>query len=150
MGNAEYMGTSRKQTFSKMVDVSDEAITEAYHSVRDDNTAVDWFLAGYSDDGKALRLVGGHFEDDQPMYGYLRVTVGDDESIRQKFVLVTWCGPAVKALKKAKMSVHKASFKEVVREFAIEMHYTEHNEVDAAEIRARVIAAGGANYSQKY
>merc|ERR1711964_622413 len=113
------MGTSRKQTFSKMVDVSDEAITEAYHSVRDDNTAVDWFLAGYSDDGRALRLVGsgeggldemgGHFEDDQPMYGYLRVTVGDEESIRQKFVLVTWCGPAVKALKKAKMSVHKAA-----------------------------------------
>merc|ERR1711924_421415 len=46
------MGTSRKQTFLKMVDVSDEAITEAYHSVRDDNTAVDWFLAGYSDDAR--------------------------------------------------------------------------------------------------
>ena len=27
--------------------------------------------------------------------------------IRQKFVLVSWCGPEVKALKKAKMSVHK-------------------------------------------
>merc|ERR1711991_987951 len=50
----------------------------------------------------------------------------------------------------AKMSVHKASFKDVVREFAIEMHYDDKDDVDAAEIRARVIAAGGANYSQAY
>lgn len=37
-----------------------------------------------------------------------------------------------------------------VQEFAVEMHYTELNEVDAAEVRQRVIASGGANYSQKY
>lgn len=143
-----------------MVDCSDDAIHEAYRNVRDDASDIDWFLAGYTENGKALELLGsggggleemgGLFEDDKPMYGYLRVTVGDEESIRQKFVLVTWCGMAVKALKKAKMSVHKASFKDVVREFAIEVHYTEHDEVDAAEIRSRVIAAGGANYSQKY
>jgi hypothetical protein len=36
------------------------------------------------------------------------------------------------------------------KEFAVEMHYTERNEVDPAEVRARVIASGGANYSQKY
>merc|ERR1711964_618504 len=107
--------------------------------------------------GKALRLVGGeggldematNFADDEPMYGYLRVTVGDEESIRQKFVLVTWCGPGVKALKKAKMSVHKANFKEKFREFSVEMHYTEQGEVDPEEVRQRVIASGGANYSQ--
>ena len=119
-----------------------------------------FFFISYTSDGKALELRGtgsggladmaGSFEDDQPMYGYLRITVGDEESIRQKFVLVTWCGPGVKALKKAKMSVHKASFKEVVREFSVEMHYTEQGEVDPEEVRQRVIASGGANYSQVY
>merc|ERR1712065_85092 len=133
---------NREQVVEKMVDVSDEAIEEAYHDVRNDETDTDWMVCGYTDNGKALELRGSGsggldemaatFPEDQPMYGYLRVTVG------------------VKALKKAKMSVHKASFKELVREFAIEMHYTEPQEVDAAEIRARVIASGGANYSQKY
>jgi hypothetical protein len=74
-------------------------------------------LCGYTEDGKALEVRGKgnggleemreHFKDDEPMYGYLRVTAGDEESIRQKFVLISWCGPEVKALKKAKMSVHK-------------------------------------------
>lgn len=117
-------------------------------------------LAGYTADGKALEVRGTGsggldamkqgFVADEPMYGYLRITVGDDESIRQKFVLVSWCGPEVKALKKAKMSVHKASFKKVFKEFAIEKHFTELSEVDANEVRQHVIASGGANYSQKY
>ncbi len=66
-------------------------------------------LCGYTDDGKALQVVGtkrpclgfqgadavrckgtgsggleemkGHFAADQPMYGYLRVTAGDEESV---------------------------------------------------------------------
>jgi hypothetical protein len=143
-----------------MVDVSDPALAEAYADVRNDKTDTDWVLCGYSEDGKSLQKRGSgsgglaemaeSFVDNEPMYGYLRVTAGDEESIRQKFVLVTWCGPEVKALKKAKMSVHKASFKTLFKEFAVEMHYTERNEVDPAEVRARVIASGGANYSQKY
>lgn len=74
-------------------------------------------LVGYTADGKALEVRGSgtgglaemrnNFVADEPMYGYVRVTAGDDESVRQKFVLVSWCGEGVKALKKAKMSVHK-------------------------------------------
>jgi hypothetical protein len=100
-----------------MVDVSDPALAEAYADVRNDKTDTDWVLCGYTEDGKALQKRGAgsgglaemaeSFVDNEPMYGYLRVTAGDEESIRQKFVLVTWCGPEVKALKKAKMSVHK-------------------------------------------
>merc|ERR1711991_233994 len=147
-------------TFFIMVDCEDPALYEAYEDVRNDKTDTDWALCGYTQDGKALEVRGSgtggpnemknSFVDDEPMYGYLRVTAGDEESIRQKFVLVSWCGPSVKALKKAKMSVHKASFKKVFREYAVERHYTEIEEIDAEEVRQMVIASGGANYSQKY
>ena len=132
-------------------------LNAAYNDVRDDNSDTDWALVGYTSNGKALEVRGTGsggldelkegFVEDEPMFAYLRITTGDEDSIRQKFCLISWCGTKVKALKKARMSVHKASFKEVFREYAVEMHYTEQSEVNYDELRARVIASGGANYS---
>jgi hypothetical protein len=55
------------------------------------------------------------FADDQAQYAYLRVVSGDSESKRTKFVFISWCGPSVGALKRAKMSVHKADVKKVIK-----------------------------------
>merc|ERR1711916_92806 len=93
------MGQLPAEDFEEtMVDCSDDAIQTAYHDVRDDKTDSNWLLCGYTSDGKALELIGSgaggltemaeSFVEDQPQYGYLRVTVGDEESIRQKFALI--------------------------------------------------------------
>jgi hypothetical protein len=87
------------------------------------------------------------FNDDESAFAFLRVTTGDEESKRAKFVLVSWCGESVGALSRAKMSVHKASVKEKCRDFAIEKHYTEKGEISAQELIDEVTKAGGANYS---
>lgn len=42
--------------------------------------------------------------DDKRLYGYVRIETGDELSKRAKFALVTWVGPSVSVLKKAKVS----------------------------------------------
>lgn len=62
-----------------------------------------------------LSELAAKFVDDQAQYAYLRVVTGDQESKRTKFVFVSWCGAGVGALKRAKMSVHKADIKKVIK-----------------------------------
>merc|ERR1712072_1043941 len=102
---------------SKMCDVSEAAISEAYADVRDDKTDTDFVVLNYTDksslgvQSSGTTGIEGLLEclsEDQAQYAYLRVTTGDEESRRTKFVLISWCGPGVKALARAKMSVHKA------------------------------------------
>ena len=45
----------------------------------------------------------------------LKFQTGDEMSKRAKFVLVTWIGPSVSVMKKAKMSTDKAVIKDVIQ-----------------------------------
>jgi len=138
-----------------MVDVSDPAIAEAYKEVRTDSQPYNWAVFGY--DGNKIvfqeKGTGGidelvaKFQDDQAQYAFLRVISGDSESKRTKFVFISWCGPNVGALKRAKMSVHKASVKTVVKDFAVEIHGETAADLSEEEITKRVRKAGGADYS---
>ena len=50
------------------------------------------------------------------------MVVGNDElSKRAKFVLVAWCGPDVKVMRRGKLSVHISEVKKVFKNFAIEI-----------------------------
>ena len=46
-------------------------------------------------------------------------------SKRHKFVLLTWCGPTVPALKKAKMSLEKTQVKNLMSSYAVEIQTSE-------------------------
>ena len=52
--------------------------------------------------------------DDDRAYGYVRFETGDEMSRRAKFAFITWIGPFVSALKKAKVSTDKAFVKNIV------------------------------------
>ena len=54
-----------------------------------------------------------HFLDDERVYAYARFETGDEMSRRAKFAFITWIGPAVGPLKKAKVSTDKAFVKEL-------------------------------------
>ena len=51
--------------------------------------------------------------DDQRGYGYVRFEIGDEMSRRKKFAFITWIGPSVSPLKKAKVSTDKAFVKRI-------------------------------------
>lgn len=63
-----------------------------------------------------------NFRDNEVQYGLFKVTfVADDETRRTKFVFVSWSGEKASILRRGKMSVHKASVKSIIKDFAIEV-----------------------------
>jgi len=139
-----------------MCDVSNSDLSEAYLEIRKDSNETNWLLFGYEGNTKIVlkgKGSGGipelvnQLNDDESFYAYLRVVTGDNESRRTKFVFLSWCGPNVGALKRAKMSVHKADIKKVLKDYAVEIHATTKDEVDEESLMTKVRKAGGADYS---
>ncbi|KAL6076867.1 Drebrins and related actin binding protein [Balamuthia mandrillaris] len=138
-----------------MADVSDPAISAAYQAIRSDSDPTEWVVIYYvSGDKLAVRATGSggfdevadQFKDDECAYAYVRVTTGDAESKRAKFVFVAWTGESAGILRKAKVSVHKANVKSVFRDFAVEVHAAERDDLNHEKVLAVVKKAGGANY----
>ncbi|XP_071172915.1 coactosin-like protein [Mytilus edulis] len=137
-----------------MTAIDRESIYDAYEEVRKDGSETNWLLLSFDDANKiVLDSTGVDFEefrekftDEARLFGYLKVISGDELSKRSKFVLITWIGPKVSVLKKAKMSADKGVVKEVLRNFAIEELFTDRSEVREESIKAKVAKAGGANY----
>ena len=137
-----------------MVDVSDPALAQAYQDVRSDSNPTTWAVFGYSGNKIVLEGSGSgdfaefssHFDDSKAQYGFVRVTTGDSESKRAKFVFVAWVGTGVSPLARARVSVHKANVKQVCRDYAAEVHAESREELDEQKVMDKVIKAGGANY----
>ena len=114
-------------------------------------------VVNYTDDGKALQVkasgtdglsgLKAALDDDGVYFGFLRLISGDTESKRAKFVFMTYSGANVSVLKRARVSVHKADIKRIFKDFAIEAAYDSLDDVNEAELEARVRKAGGADYS---
>ncbi|XP_063441054.1 coactosin-like protein [Mytilus trossulus] len=137
-----------------MTAIDRENIYDAYEEVRKDDSETNWLLLSFDDANKiVLDSTGVDFEqfrekftDEARLFGYLKVISGDELSKRSKFVFITWIGPKVSVLKKAKMSADKGVVKEVLRNFAIEELFTDRSEVKEESIKSKVAKAGGANY----
>ncbi|KAI0078351.1 actin depolymerizing protein [Panus rudis PR-1116 ss-1] len=141
-----------------MADVSDPKIDEAYQDVRSDKSETNWLLLDYESD-KSDKLVlastgsGGleelveHLDDSKASYGYARVQYANDkESKREKFILIVWIGPNCKVMRKAKISVHTADVKQVLRIYSIEVAAREKDDLKYEPIVVRLRKAGGASY----
>jgi len=141
-----------------MAELSDPKINEAYLDVRSDKSETNWLLLDYeSDRSDKLTLTatgtGGLaelrevLEDSRGSYAYVRVTYSNDkESQREKFVLVVWIGPGCKVMRRAKISVHTADVKTVLRVYAIEVAARERDDLNEGPIVVRLRKAGGASY----
>lgn len=112
----------------------------------------------------------GHFTDEERGFGYIRLLLGDEMSKRRKFLFLTWIGPEVGVLKRAKMSCDKAIIKEVInvslsiiqspppkavfyslparplQSFAVELQAESQSDLDMTIFREALEKAGGANY----
>jgi len=70
----------------------------------------------------------------------------NSESTREKFILVIWIGPNCKVMRKAKISVHAADVKNVLRVYSIEVAAREKDDLNEDPIVTRLRKAGGASY----
>ncbi|VDC00116.1 unnamed protein product [Peniophora sp. CBMAI 1063] len=141
-----------------MADVSDPAIIEAYQDVRSDKTPTNWLLLDYEGDRSDKLVVtqtgSGGLEELQDVldstkasYAYVRVQYSNDkESKREKFCFVTWIGPQCKIMRKAKISVHSADVKQVLRVYSIEVPAQSKDDLKEEPIVIRLRKAGGASY----
>ncbi|KAI0687677.1 actin depolymerizing protein [Cytidiella melzeri] len=141
-----------------MADVSDPKIDEAYQDVRSDKTETSWLLLDYeSDRSDKLTLTatgtGGldelreRLDESKASYAYARIRYSNDkESQREKFILIIWIGPSCKVMRKAKISVHSADVKSVLRVFSLEVPAREKDDLKEDPIVIKLRKAGGASY----
>ncbi|XP_065191589.1 coactosin-like protein [Sycon ciliatum] len=136
-----------------MPNVDNEALSAAYQAVRDDSNDTTWAAFGYEGPDIVQLATGPDYEDflslcadSERVYGYIRITTGDEMSKRSKFVFITWIGDSVSPLKKARVSTDKAFVKQIITNFAKEVLASSHAEITIAELEEVVRKAGGANY----
>lgn len=130
-----------------------DTIRAAYNDVRSDGSDTDWAVFKFEGSRIVCSATGTEFDnfrqqfgDDERAFGYIRMQTGDEMSKRQKFLFLTWVGPGVGVIKRAKMSTDKAIVKDVIVNFAVELQLESQSEFDLAHFREQLARAGGANY----
>jgi len=131
---------------------------EYYNAVFSDSDETNWCVLSYQ--GQTLQGSGkgsgglnemtATFQDGEVHYGLLRMTKTDDcgDSVRTKFIFITWVGPTASPLKKGKVNGHKSEVGMLFRGFHIEKALYERRELVGLESELDVLLkkAGGANY----
>ncbi|GFZ46279.1 hypothetical protein JCM24511_04526 [Saitozyma sp. JCM 24511] len=143
-----------------MADVKDPKIAEAYEKVRDNKEDITWLLLDYqSDKSDTLTLTAtgtgdlsdltSHLQPQRASFAYAKVKYNNDEhSFREKFILVIWIGEEVKVMRRAKVSVHAADVKNVLRAYSIEVSASSAHDLKQDDVVQRLRRAGGANYDR--
>eukprot|EP01137_Pigoraptor_chileana_P002865 Opistho-2@2397 len=139
---------------TKDATVDRESVQSAYDDVRNDNSATSWAVFTYSSTNNISTAATGsdyeelltYLKDDERVYAFVRIETGDELSKRAKFAFIAWIGDGVNPLRKAKVSTDKAFVKQIVQSFACEILASDKNELKFADVKAKVVKAGGANY----
>lgn len=63
------------------------------------------------------------FAENERAFGYIRLQTGDEMSKRQKFLFITWVGPGVSVIKRAKMSTDKSIIKNILSVCIYKLNY---------------------------
>ncbi|XP_072948237.1 coactosin-like protein isoform X1 [Epargyreus clarus] len=130
-----------------------DTIRAAYEDVRSDGSPTEWAVFKFegarivcSARGSDFTEFRTQFSDDDRAFGYLRLQMGDEMSKRKKFLFVTWVGPNVSVINRAKMSTDKAIIKDIISNFAVELQLESQAEIDIDQFKDALNRAGGANY----
>lgn len=111
-----------------------EIIREAYEDVRSNLTDTEWAIFKFDSTeiicaGKGVGFADfkSQFADDERAFGYIRIQMGDEMSKRMKFLFITWIGPLVGVMQRAKMSTDKSVIKEVISVSKSDIECEPHN-----------------------
>merc|ERR1711982_58372 len=139
---------------------NDNVGQEHYDAIRSDSNDENWAFFAYDYKSKKEVASGSgsgdiseffsHVKDQRGGFGFCRVETGDEESRRAKFFLLAWVpeegANKLPIMVKGNMSVHKASFKEIFRDFNSEFTFGSEEDLKAEAVMNTIIKAGGANY----
>jgi hypothetical protein len=119
---------------------------------------IDWLVIGYEDNnnrvGVKISGSGGinelkkNLPADQPVYALLRVAAPGTTSV--KFVFITWIGPKVGALKKARVSTHSVAVGDLFGAIHVRMMTDSQDELNSQSIDAKIRHAAGTDYDRGY
>lgn len=133
--------------------VDKESLRAAYEDVRSDGSETNWATFKYEGpcithimSGKDFTELKDQFNDDDRAFAFVRVQAGDEMSKRMKFALITFIGPEVGPIKRAKVSTDKGLVKDIIANFAVEIQAESQDDIDENKIRDLVSKASGASY----
>jgi len=144
-----------------MANVQDPAIAQAYENVRSDKSPETWLIIDYTSEkssdfaltatgtGDLAEFTEALVKPGNASFGYVRVKYANDEhSFREKFVLVQYIGPEVKVMRRARVSVHTADVKHVLKAYSIEISASSAEDLKEDGVVTLLRKAGGANYDR--
>ncbi|OWR55749.1 coactosin-like protein isoform X1 [Danaus plexippus] len=151
--DSSHSGLSGSSKVTMTTGLDRDTIRAAYEDVRSDSSPTEWAVFKFEGTRIVCAARGGdfsefrtHFADDERAFGYLRMQMGDEMSKRKKFMLMTWVGPNVSVINRAKMSTDKAIIKDIISNFAVELQLESQSEIDIDQFKEALNRAGGANY----
>ena len=130
-------------------------IEQARDYVRDaHNTSQVWALMTVTSDSKLkLARKGKEYEelfqylgDDDMCFVYIKIITGDEVSRREKFVVITWAGPGISAVKKGKMLLPRSEIDKIFEQRAKVIEATDLLELDYEKVKEILVKSGGADY----
>jgi len=126
---------------------SEEEANAALQDLRNDSTDTNWVLFGHTANNKAIRLMEKgadgldgllpFFIDDQVVYAILRQVVSEGEYSTNKFIFISWVGPAVKPMVKARSSQTRVALYKHAKNF-LQLH-AELQVLDKQEISEKIV-----------
>jgi len=149
-----FVGTSDLKADVKFESV--EEANAALIDVRNDSSPTDWVLFGHSPAGKdVIKVIGTgdggltemekHFLDDDIVYGVLGVVVEDEGEASdyktKKYIFISWVGPKVKPLTKARSSQHRVALYKYAKNFLqlhAELQALSREEISLSLIKAKL------------
>ncbi|XP_034826350.1 coactosin-like protein isoform X1 [Maniola hyperantus] len=148
-----HSGFSCSSKVAMTTGIDRDTIRSAYDDVRSDASPTEWAVFKFdgariicSARGSDFTEFRTQFADDERAFGYIRLQMGDEMSKRKKFMFVTWVGPNVSVINRAKMSTDKAIIKDIISNFAVELQLESQSEIDIDQFKDTLNRAGGANY----
>ena len=145
------------------LDLTDPAIMEAWNKVADAKGAINWMILHYADGAKkigvkasgsgGLKELATKFEDDQVMFGFLRIGAEDRKAVtstRCKSAMITWIGPSVGIMKKAKVGPQREEVIGALNRIQFFLAASDKTEIDMMHIASELLRSGGAHKPTHY
>ncbi|TPX32720.1 hypothetical protein SmJEL517_g04197 [Synchytrium microbalum] len=132
-------------------------LVDAIRAVRDDKVECRWVVASYKDgdiakpvsltakaaQGEGVDVLKTHFKPDAISYAYVKVIDVIEGIATIKFAFITWIGPEVSVMKKARIGVHQGAIKEYFNPFHVEIVSSELREISDNSINNKVSSFSG-------
>lgn len=141
------------------ISITDKTIAEAFDELKNKDS-INWLLCQYDSTGKALEFhskgtkglgeILDNFKDDIILYGVYKVIAVDDDSKRTKFIQITWVGPNVKPMVRAKVSTHKSVVISYFKGSHVEVHYGSTNDISKDDLAKRLTTSTGSHKPKAY